>query len=145
MVRRVSAIEAHALLRDEGFVYVDVRSSEEIAAGLPSGAYHVPLSLMTSEGMVDNRDFIRVMQSTFAADQKLVIGCASGVRSLRAATLLMHAGFTHVIDQRGGYAGQKDAFGRTTEPGWMAAGLPIDSDVEPERSYGVLSQRKNAT
>jgi rhodanese-related sulfurtransferase len=145
MVRRVSASEAHALIRDQGFVYVDVRSEPELRGGVPSGAYHVPLLHMTEHGMQDNREFLRVMQATFARDQKLIIGCESGVRSLRAATLLASSGFVDVIDQRGGFSGAKDAFGRTLEPGWRNAGLPVSTELEPDRSYGALSQRMKAT
>lgn len=145
MVRRVSPTEAHALMRDQGFVYVDVRSEPELAGGVPSGAYHVPLQHMTDEGMEENRDFLRVMQAVFDVDQKLIVGCESGVRSLRAATLLSSLGFTQVIDQRGGFSGEKDPFGRTREPGWKQAGLPIADEVAPDRSYGALSQRMKAT
>jgi len=74
-----------------------------------------------------------------------VIGCASGVRSLRAAQQLIDAGFTCVVDQRAGWSGEKDAFGRTLSAGWSALGLPISDAPDPSRSYGVLSQRKNAT
>jgi rhodanese-related sulfurtransferase len=145
MLRRVSASEAHALVQTDGYAYIDVRSTEEIAVGLPAGAYHVPLSVVTTEGMEDNRDFTRVMQTCFARDDKLVIGCASGVRSLRAAQRLIDAGFVCVVDQRGGWSGQKDAFGRTVEPGWSTLGLPVSDEPEAGRSYGALSQRKNAT
>lgn len=145
MVKRVSAQQAHALMRDQGFVYVDVRSEPELAGGVPTGAYHVPLQHMTEDGMDENRDFLRVMQGTFGMNDKLVIGCESGVRSLRAATLLSSIGFTQVIDQRGGFSGEKDPFGRTREPGWKQAGLPISHGVAPDRSYGALSQRMKAT
>ncbi len=145
MVKRVSPTEGHALMRDEGFVYVDVRSEPELAGGVPSGAFHVPLLHMTDEGVADNREFLRVMQATFGVEDKLLIGCASGVRSLRAAALLEASGFRHVVDQRGGFSGEKDPFGRTLTPGWRDAGLPVSADVEQNRSYGALSQRMKAT
>jgi len=144
-VRRVSASEASALLATEGYSYIEVRSTEEIFDGLPAGAYHVPLSYVTAHGMQDNDEFVRVMRACFSPDDKLVIGCASGVRSLRAAQQLIDAGFTDVIDQRAGWSGAKDAFGRTLEPGWSALDLPVTDEPDPDRSYGVLSQRRNAT
>lgn len=145
MVRRVSAPEAHTLRETEGFVYIDIRSTEEIAVGLPLGAYHVPLSYVTAHGMQDNHEFVRVMEACFGCDAKLVIGCDSGVRSLRAAQRLIDAGFHCVVDQRAGWSGEKDGFGRTLQAGWSALGLPVSDEPDPERSYGVLSQRKNAT
>ena len=143
--RRVSATEAHALIRDEGFVYVDVRSQAEVDAGCPDDAYHVPFALADAHGMHDNPIFIAVMRGNFALDDKLVIGCATGVRSLRAVQQLLAAGFVNVVDQRAGFLGAKDVFGRTTEAGWSALGLPVSHDIDDARSYCVLSQRKKAT
>lgn len=143
--RRVSATEAHALIREQGFVYVDVRSQAEVDAGCPDDAYHVPFAFADEHGMHDNADFIAVMRGNFALDDKLVIGCATGVRSLRAVQQLLAAGFVNVVDQRAGFSGAKDAFGRTVEPGWSALDLPVSYDIDDARSYGVLSQRRKAT
>lgn len=111
-------------MRDEGFVYVDVRTAAELVAGFPEGARHVPL----------DDAFVATMQATFARDQKLVVGCAAGVRSLRAVAQLVDAGFTHVVDQRAGFLGVKDAFGRTLEPGWSACGLPVSYALDATES-----------
>ena len=49
--RRVSPQEAHVLVRDEGYVYVDVRSSGEYEQGHPQGSYNVPLAQPGPAGM----------------------------------------------------------------------------------------------
>jgi rhodanese-related sulfurtransferase len=134
-VRRVSPAEAHALMQSEGYVYLDVREAGELVAGFPEGARHVPL----------DAEFVARVSDRYAHDAKLVIGCASGIRSLRAATQLIEAGFTNVVDQRAGFSGVRDVFGRTMEKGWSASGLPVSYDVEAAFDHGAESQRKKAT
>jgi rhodanese-related sulfurtransferase len=126
-VRRVSPHEAKKLL-DLGYFYVDVRSAAEFHDLHPAGARNVPL------GTRDPRDaeraqsqFLAAMSQLFSADAKIVVGCATGVRSLRAAALLLGAGFTDVVDQRAGMEGARGPFGNLVEPGWVEAGLPVSS------------------
>ena len=136
--QRVTAPEAHTLISEQGYVYVDVRTEEEFAQGHPAGAYNIPLRLRTAQGMQDNPRFVEVVAATFANDAKLVLGCGSGPRSLAAANKLLAAGYRNVVEQRAGFAGQRDPFGRTVEPGWQAAGLPCATEPEPGRDYGSL-------
>jgi hypothetical protein len=63
----------------------------------------------------------------------------------RAATQLLEAGFTNVADQRAGFSGVRDAFGRTLEKGWSASGLPVSYEIESASDHGVASQLKEAT
>jgi rhodanese-related sulfurtransferase len=126
---------------EEAYLYVDVRTVEEFAAGHPAGAYNVPISLPGPGGMRANSDFVSVMAAAFGRDQPLVVGCKSGSRSMRAASALIEAGFQRVVDQRAGYGGVRDAFGRVTEPGWEAARLPCTTRAEPEREYAALQLR----
>ena len=129
-VRRVSPLEAKRLV-DEGYTYVDVRTVEEFDIRHPTGALNVPL--------VSAR-FLAVMQSLFGLDAKIVVGCATGVRSLRAARMLADAGFLEVVDQRAGLDGARSPFGAVVEPGWKAAGLPTASGTD-EGSFAVLIAR----
>jgi rhodanese-related sulfurtransferase len=132
-VKRVDPEEAQRLVRDEGYAYVDVRSVMEFDDGHPEGAYNVPL--------LDNPDFVAVMEGLFAKDAKLVLGCKAGGRSLRAAGMLAGVGFTELIDQKAGYHGQSDPFGRTVEQGWLAKGLPTSKTAAPGRSYAELKKK----
>lgn len=115
-VVRISPAEAHARMTREGFTYVDVRSPEEFAAGRPAGSINVPL----------NDAFVDEMETRFAKDAAIIVGCKQGLRSLRAAMALIDDGFTNVVDQRAGFDAARGPFGEVTEPGWARAGLPQD-------------------
>jgi rhodanese-related sulfurtransferase len=123
------------LIEKEGYVYVDVRSVPEFEQGHPTGAYNVPLLNMGASGMTPNADFITVMEKSFPKDAKLVVGCKGGGRSLRAASLLLAAGFQDVVDQRGGFDGSP------ADPGWRPAGLPVSVDAPTDHRYEALRSR----
>jgi rhodanese-related sulfurtransferase len=131
---RITPAQAAEQMRS-GATYVDVRSEPEFAEGHPLGAINVPLAHMGPAGMVPNPDFLRVMLAVFPRDARLVIGCKSGGRSLRAARELLLAGFKNVVDQRAGWSGEQDAFGRVTLPGWARVGLPSETGEPEGRSY----------
>jgi rhodanese-related sulfurtransferase len=141
-VKRVTPPEAAALVQ-AGWKYVDVRSIPEFVDGHPAGAYNVPiLHLMPGRGMVPNPEFEAVVASAFAKDDKLVLGCRSGGRSLRAAEMLQAAGYTSVVDMRGGWDGERDPMGRVEVQGWRDAGLPAAKTAEAGRSYEELKSSK---
>jgi rhodanese-related sulfurtransferase len=139
-VRRVSPAEAHDLVEHEGYVHVDVRTEAEWSAGHPRGAINVPFQLAGPGGLLPNDGFLRVISALFPKEQRLVLGCKSGARSLKAATLLASHGFEQVVDQRAGMDGVRDAFGRLVEPGWARAGLPVGVSEE-EGSYSAQLRR----
>jgi rhodanese-related sulfurtransferase len=123
-ISRVSPAEAKRLIDEEGYTYLDVRTAAEYAAGHPDGAHNVPVMNPGPQGMAPNADFLEIVEALYPKDAKLVLGCRSGGRSLRAAEMLVAAGYTKIIDQRAGYEGARDAFGAVTETGWSPAGLP---------------------
>ena len=143
-MQRVSPREALELITHQGYAYLDVRSVEEFEAGHPAGAYNIPLLTFSPRGMVENPHFVAQVRATFALEQKLVLGCAAGVRSLKAAQLLAEHGFTDLVDQRAGMDGVSDPFGRVRERGWRAEGLPCALTSEPGRSHRELEQRARA-
>jgi rhodanese-related sulfurtransferase len=143
-VKRVSPQEADALVRDAGYVYIDVRSIPEFDGGHTAGAYNIPLMHATPSGMRPNGDFMSVVSAVFPKDSKLVVGCRSGNRSLRAAEALIAAGYENVVDQRAGHGGARDAFGQIQEAGWEGAGLEVADDPHPERTYESLLARRDA-
>lgn len=139
-VKRVSPGEAHTLVDEQGYAYLDVRSVPEFEAGHPQGAYNIPLAHLGPAGMTPNFDFLTVVRKTFPHDSKLVVGCKSGGRSLQAATILLSSDYVDVIDQRSGFTGGLDASGRP-EPGWGPKGLPSATKAEAGRSYDELKAR----
>ncbi len=139
--RRIDAQAAARLLSEEGYLYLDVRTHQEFELGHPLGAYNVPLLLMSATGMQPNPEFLRVVQASFALEEKLVIGCKSGARSQQALALLVQAGYTQLVEQRAGYSGQRDPFGRVLERGWQELGLPNALHAAAGRSYAELQER----
>ncbi|MEI2638384.1 MAG: rhodanese-like domain-containing protein [Microthrixaceae bacterium] len=138
-VARYSPQETQKLITEEGYVHVDVRTQAEYEAGHPAGALNVPSMLAGPAGMVPNPDFMRVMSALFPKDAKLVLDCRSGARSLRAAEMLVSAGFTGIADQRAGFAGTRTPSG-AMEPGWADAGLPVEK-VTPGGTYAELQAK----
>jgi rhodanese-related sulfurtransferase len=144
-VVRVSAREAHALVGEQGYAYLDVRAVPEFDTGHPPGAYNVPLlTPRAGGGMDENAQFVAEVRAVLPADAKLVVGCATGVRSQRASALLAEAGFCDVVEQRAGIDGVRDAFGRLREPGHRAEGLPLATRAEPGRSYAEIRALKSS-
>jgi rhodanese-related sulfurtransferase len=139
-IPRLSPAEAHAKLA-EGYTYVDVRSEVEFDEGHPAGAVNVPIMHSVPSGMTPNVDFLSVMLATFPKNTKLILGCKSGGRSLRAAQLLEDNGYTELIDQRAGFDGSRNAFGKVTEPGWAHANLPVEEGAPKGRSYSDMKAR----
>jgi rhodanese-related sulfurtransferase len=131
-VQRISPAEAAALIEHEGYVYLDVRSVPEFESGHPTGAYNIPLLHMSGFGLTPNASFLPECERAFPKDARIVVGCRSGGRSLQAATLLLAAGYAHVVDQRCGFEG-------AGEPGWRHAGLPVAQEAHPERTHAALT------
>jgi rhodanese-related sulfurtransferase len=145
MPKHVSVTDARRL-QEEGYTYVDVRSTREFAAGHPAGAVNVPLIEPDEDTgqMMPNPDFVRVMQAIFPPDAKLLIGCQVGGRSMRAAQMLESFGFADVSNVRGGFAGMRDPMGRSIDPGWVESELPVEEDQPAGRSYADLAARADA-
>jgi len=140
MPKRVLPKEAAALL-SEGWAYLDVRSIPEFDDGHPAGAANIPLMHAVNGRMSPNPDFKRVVEATFPKDAKIVVGCKMGGRSLQAASLMESSGYTSVVDMRGGFAGERDGFGRASVPGWADEGLPVETTAAPGKTYEALSKK----
>ncbi|KAI8020343.1 hypothetical protein LOK49_LG04G01312 [Camellia lanceoleosa] len=105
---------AHELLQ-AGHRYLDVRTADEFSAGHAVGATNVPYMFKVGSGMTKNPKFLEEVLLQFTKDDKIIVGCQSGKRSMMAATSLISAGFTGATDMAGGYAA------------WTQNGLPIAS------------------
>ena len=132
--RNVSPTEAKELLAgDAGAIYIDVRSIPEYESGHPAGAFNIPILHRHAVGMVPNPDFVRVVQAHFAADAKLLVGCQSGARSMRACEALAAAGFVDVANVTAGFGGSR------TERGWQDLGFPVEFGAGDDKAYAALS------
>lgn len=125
----VTATEAYQALQDDpDAVLVDVRTPAELTyVGLP-----VLDSIGKSVALIQWHPEITEEQLTSALGQAGVseqtpvyFMCRSGARSLNAAVLATHGGFTRAYNVSGGFEGPHDAAGhRGTVSGWKAEGLP---------------------
>jgi molybdopterin/thiamine biosynthesis adenylyltransferase/rhodanese-related sulfurtransferase len=97
-IEEVDPSEVNELIH-EGATVIDVRETEEYAAGHLPGAKHVPRSYLESriEGVVPDRS------------TQVILYCASGNRSAYSArTLTEELGYEHVRSMTGGIALWKD-------------------------------------
>jgi rhodanese-related sulfurtransferase len=141
MPEKIGPKEAQQRIANDGYVYVDVRTVGEFDAGHPAGAYNAPLMIDGPSGRGPNAKMVAAIEGAFAKDQKLVVGCLAGGRAMRAAEMLEGAGFTRVAVQRAGWGGVTDPFGRVTEAGWQAEGLPSATKPEPGRAWNDLEAK----
>ncbi len=141
MAKRISSAEA-AVLMKQGWRYLDVRSIPEFDEGHPAGAANVPLLHAQSGRMAPNPDFQRVVESNFPRDTKLVVGCKSGGRSAQASAFLEAAGYTQIVDVRGGFHGERDPMGRVAFAGWADSNLPVEKQAQPGNAYVDLEKKK---
>ena len=136
-VKEITPQEAHDILTsDASTVYIDVRTEREFANGHPQGAVNIPVAFPDpARGMVMNPDFVKVVETNFAPDKKIIVGCQAGPRSNAAAGLLQQAGYQDVANMVGGFGGMRDPSGNVVAPGWAASGLPVSQDNGEGVSY----------
>ncbi|XP_016440736.1 thiosulfate sulfurtransferase 18-like isoform X2 [Nicotiana tabacum] len=97
----VVTVDVHAarhLLRS-GHRYLDVRTEEEFKKGHVENSLNIPYMFNTPQGRVKNQKFMEQVSAACGKEEKLVVGCQSGVRSLYATTDLT----AHVSNMGGGY------------------------------------------
>ena len=99
-------------LRSEGAWFIDIREAEEIAQGTPVGAK--PLG----RGFLE----MRLEAEGAAADDTILLMCASGSRSLLAADQLRRLGYVDVRSVAGGFDAWKDAGLAFEMPAMLDAG-----------------------
>lgn len=110
-------------------VYIDVRTVAEFAAGHPRGkVVNIPILFRhpTTNETYPNTSFLAVVQSLYAKDAPLILGCEKGKRAQQAAEQLQQAGYTNVSVMPDGY------------PGWREQKLPTTTDNRDGVSYVSL-------
>lgn len=115
-IPEVSPEEALALQKS-GAALIDVRDTDEIAQGSPTGAHRLGRSYLE----------LRVEEAVPDMDQPIVVMCAGGVRSLFAADALKNMGYTKVHSIAGGFSRWKNE-GRPFE-------VPKMLDAEARERY----------
>ena len=75
---------------------IDVRTAEEFADGTIEGSINIDF---LAEG------FLEKMNEQLNKEETIYIYCRSGGRSAKAATLLIEAGYSNIIELETGYSG----------------------------------------
>ena len=103
--RNIDVKEAKALLDGKrGDVFLlDVRTRQEFSAGHLEGAFLIP---------IDSLD-VRMVELMPHKEKEIVVYCAVGGRSSKAANLLLKKGFTKITNMSGGIQA------------WQQAGYPV--------------------
>jgi rhodanese-related sulfurtransferase len=101
--KRATPLQVTQMINRGKTTIVDVRSSEEFAAGHLRDAKHIPLSDLSA----------RIGELDKLKSRTVVMVCQTGARSDKAARQLQAAGFEDVHSLEGGLAA------------WKAAGLPL--------------------
>lgn len=86
--------EAKPFLAGSSVVWIDIRENEEWEYGHLPGIQHIPMSQMTPDSF-----------SRFSKDQKMILVCRSGGRSMRVTHALRGYGFIHAQSLAGGMIG----------------------------------------
>lgn len=141
-IRQITPRQAHELMQGPtAHVYLDVRSTQEFAAGHAPGALNVPIAHLGAMGMEANPDFLDVVQATVPKETALLIGCKMGGRSSRACEILERAGYTNLHNVDGGFSGRGDGGDESVRKGWSGSGLPVSAKPAPGASYDDLRAR----
>ena len=142
-VKRITPEQAKELLdSNTGYIYLAVRTVPEFDAGHGVGAKNIPVVEPDLYGRMEmNSRFVEIVEANFGKEMRCITGCQRGGRSIKAAELLLRAGFTNVIDMRGGFGGETDETGRLTFPGWAPRGLPTRRESAPGDRYENLTKK----
>ncbi len=112
-VPEISAAEAKERLdRGEVDLIVDVREAGEWEKGHIPGAAHVPRGFL--EWMADPTSPTANRRLTGDVEQRIVVHCGGGARSLLAAATLKRMGYANVASMAGGLTD------------WSRQGFPIE-------------------
>lgn len=131
--------EAWERIEREGWIHLDVRTTQEFDEGHAPGAFNVPLlHFDPMRGRRPNEDFVSIVRTHWDHDAPIVVSCAHAHRSVAACQALLMAGFRRIANCDGGYFGRSGFDGRIVVPGWIAAGLPVLATPEPGRDFEAL-------
>lgn len=111
LIDRVSVHEAAELQRLDAAILIDLRDVRELQKlGTVANSFHAPRGMLEFWADPDSP----YHKPVFRTDKKLILFCASGLRSALAVRTLQEMGMKNVIDMEGGF----------TE--WRMQDLPVD-------------------
>ena len=100
LINQISVHEAAELQRLEAAILIDLRDVRELQQqGTVPGAFHAPRVMLEFWADPDSP----YHKPVFRTDKKLVLFCASGLRSALAVRTLQEMGMDNVLDMEGGF------------------------------------------
>ena len=100
LIDQISVHEAAELQRLEAAILIDLRDVRELQQqGTVPGAFHAPRGMLEFWADPDSP----YHKPVFRTDKKLVLFCASGLRSALAVRTLQEMGMDNVLDMEGGF------------------------------------------
>ena len=100
LINQISVHEAAELQRLEAAILIDLRDVRELQQqGTVPGAFHAPRGMLEFWADPDSP----YHKPVFRTDKKLVLFCASGLRSALAVRTLQEMGMDNVLDMEGGF------------------------------------------
>lgn len=130
MIKVISTKEAWGKLQLENSFLIDVRSAAEwqfVGEPLFNSDKYLKISLLEYPNMSMNLDFLALFNKHFTGSKKSDIFCLcrSGVRSHKAAEILLNDGYESVYNIADGFEGEIDNNQhRNKLSGWKFNGLP---------------------
>ena len=111
LINQVGVHEAAELQRLDAAILIDLRDVRELQKmGVVPRAFHAPRSMLEFQAKPDSP----YHKLVFSADKKLVLFCASSLRSAFAARTLQDMGMNNVVGMEGGFIE------------WKMLDLPVD-------------------
>ena len=125
MIKQIKSSEIKNYIKENlDVVLLDVRTENEWnslgkpkAEDLNSKTYFVTVSPDLSNWQVPDPNFVKNVKKVINKDQKILVMCAAGGRSMIAANLLAAEGYS-TLNVSDGYSGNGQ------DPGWKNLGLP---------------------
>ena len=100
LINQIIVHEAAELQRLEAAILIDLRDVRELQQqGTVPGAFHAPRGMLEFWADPDSP----YHKPVFRTDKKLVLFCASGLRSALAVRTLQEMGMDNVLDMEGGF------------------------------------------
>ena len=111
LINQVSVHEAAELQRLDAAILIDLRDVRELQKmGVVPRAFHAPRGMLKFRADPD----CPYQKPVFQTDKKLVLFCASGLRSVLPARTLQDMGIDNVLDMEDGFTK------------WKMQDLPVD-------------------
>lgn len=112
----ISPADAH-IRKGQGWKHLDVRTAGEYSSTRATASVNVPFMHRGAGGMTPNGAFLdEVAAAGFAKTDRIIVSCASGVRSARACSALEGAGFANLVDMEGGMGAYAENASLPKEP-----------------------------